>query len=334
MTPIETLWQTVEEEAKTAAQDRWVVRRVLPHGAHDLSVGVETPGGRRLLLLRTDRAALPQARALPECRGLEVFVRQGASAADGVLGVALKEPRFADVFTALATDLTARVTAAGSPADAVAALLGHLRRWQAFLAAAAEGLGEEARRGLWGELHFLREHLLPTFGPATVAAWQGSRGAHQDFQFPTGAVEVKASAAKNPQTVRITSERQLDETGVSALFLHHLSIDAREAGGESLPEMVASVRARLATDAGANDSFEEALLAGGWLDIHADRYSGRGYSVRESHFFRVTPGFPRIVEADLTDGVGDVSYALSIAACAPFAVTVTDVLQVLGDSTP
>ena len=137
-----------------------------------------------MLLLRTERAVLPPTRALPECRGLEVFIRQGAVAAEGVLGVALKEPRFADVFAALVTDLTARVAAAGSAADAVAALLGHLRRWQAFLAAAAEGLGEEARRGLWGELHFLCEHLLPAFGPKVVTSWKGTRGAHQDFSFP------------------------------------------------------------------------------------------------------------------------------------------------------
>src|SRR5258705_112061 len=119
MTAIESLWQAVEEEAKHAAQDKWVLRRVLPHGAHDLSIGIETPNGRRLLLLRTDRTALPRVRALPDCRGLEVFVRQGAGAEKGVLGVALKEPRFADVFTALATDLTARVKVAVSAADAV-----------------------------------------------------------------------------------------------------------------------------------------------------------------------------------------------------------------------
>jgi hypothetical protein len=33
-------------------------------------------------------------------------------------------------------------------------------------------------------------------------------------------VEVKTTAAKQPQSVRITSERQLDDTGVGALFLH------------------------------------------------------------------------------------------------------------------
>ncbi len=44
-------------------------------------------------------------------------------------------------------------------------------------------------------------------------AWRGPEPAHQDFQFTSGAVEVKATAAKQPQSVRITSERQLDDNG-------------------------------------------------------------------------------------------------------------------------
>lgn len=334
MTAIDTLWQSVEQDAKGALEEKWVLRRVLPHGLHDLSVGVETPDGRRLLVLRTHRLALPAPRALPECRGLETFVRQGASADEGVLGVALKEPRYADVFSALVTDLAGRVEAAASPTDAVVALLGQLRRWQAFLAAAAEALSEEAQRGLWGELHFLRERLLPALGPSVVAAWQGSRAAHQDFQFASGAVEVKTSAAKGPQTVHIASERQLDDKGVPALFLHHLSLDVREDGGESLPAMIQSVRALVASDMGATEQLEEALLAAGWLNANAERYSKRGYTVREANFFHVTAGFPRLLENNLPEGIGQVSYLLSIAACRPFATAAANVLKTIAAPPP
>lgn len=329
MTAIDSLWQSVEQDAQGVLEEKWVLRRVLPQGMHDLSVGVETPDGRRLLVLRTNRLALPAPRALPDCRGLETFVRHGASADEGVLGVALKEPRYADVFSALVTDLAGRVEAATSAGDAVAALLGQLRRWQAFLAAAAETLSEEAQRGLWGELHLLREHLLPAFGTSVVAAWQGSRAAHQDFQFATGAIEVKTSAAKGPQTVHIASERQLDDKGVPALFLHHLSLDAREDGGESLPAMIESVRGVVAGDIAASEGLEEELLAAGWLNANAERYSRKGYTVRESNFFRVAPGFPRLLEADLPDGIGDVSYLLSIIACRPFGLPASDVLKIL-----
>src|SRR5262249_42442642 len=132
--------------------------------------------------------------------------------------------------------------------------------------------------------------------------------------------------------VRIASERQLDDTALSSLFLHHLSLDARDAGGESLPSMVASIRALLADDPNARESLESGLLAAGWLDAMAERYAGRGYTVRSTSFFHVAPGFPRILEADLIEGVGDVTYGLSISVCAPFAVSPVEVLRVIQSS--
>lgn len=235
-------------------------------------------------------------------------------------GVILKEPRFADVFTALAEDLAGRVGDASDPAEQAGVFLGQLARWQKFLSASQEGLGDEEQRGLWGELHFLRTHLLPGMGADAVAGWKGGEKAHQDFQFEAGAAEVKTTLAKRPQVVRITSERQLDSAGWRALFLHVVALEPRDGGGETLPALVASFRVALAGEAAALETFEDGLLAYGYLDAHAGRYAERGYLVRSETTFRVRRGFPRLVEKDLPPGIGDVSYGLSIAALEAFAV--------------
>jgi hypothetical protein len=99
-----------------------------------------------------------------------------------------------------------------------------------------------------------------------------------------------------------------------------LVLEIREGGPATLPAMVESLRAVLASEAGAREQFEDALITGGYFDVHAPRYSGRGYAVRAAHWFRVRGKHPRIVEAELCAGVGDVHYALSLAACEPFAV--------------
>jgi Putative PD-(D/E)XK family member, (DUF4420) len=110
--------------------------------------------------LRVARVAIPSRNRWPSCRGLELFVRRlsGDRADEATLGAVLKEPRFADVFTALAEDLARRVTEAGSATAQVKTLLGQLARWQKFLAASAEGLSVEEQRGLFGELHVWRAH--------------------------------------------------------------------------------------------------------------------------------------------------------------------------------
>jgi hypothetical protein len=247
-------------------------------------------------------------------------------------GVALREMRFADVFAALAEDLAQRIEAAPA-SEAVAVFAGRLARWRRFLAAAAEGLGEEARRGLWGELHLLLEVLLPVLGEVTASGWKGPHAAHQDFQFPGAWIEVKTTVAKQPQAVRITSERQLDDTHAPALFLHVLALETVEGGATTLPELVARVRTALSLWPHAREQFEDGLLAARYLDFHAARYQGQGYAVRREDTFRVGPSFPRIIESDLPSGVGDTSYRLSLAACERFSVPLAALVSALRGTT-
>lgn len=322
---IEELWQALEAEAATARNAAWLTRRATPQPGWPLLVALEPASRTRALLLPAPRSALPPRRDWPECRGLELQTL--ALGADAHFAVRLRDATGADVFTALAADLAPRVAAAASGREAVTTLFGRLRRWQQFLLAARTGLSREQERALWGELHVAHAHLLPVFGPAaTVAAWKAALAAHQDFQFSTGALEVKTTAAKQPQSVRITSERQLDDTGVGALFLHVVVVDEREVApagstpGQSLPALIATLRAVLSIAPAVLVMFEDLLLEAGYLDAHAPRYEGRRRTVRRELTFRVRRGFPRLTERKLPAGVGDVSYALSLAAGAPFAV--------------
>jgi hypothetical protein len=246
-------------------------------------------------------------------------------------GVALKEVRFADVFTALAEDLARRVSEVTTPVEQARAFLGQLSRWQKFLTASAEGLTDEEQRGLWGELRLLRDLLLPVLGYSAVAGWKGPEEAHQDFQFESGAIEVKTTLAKQPQVVRITSERQLDDSAWPTLILYVIALDARDGGSETLPSMVASLRAKLTADPTAREQFEDGLLLTGFLDAHAVRYIDRGYVVRSESAFHVRQDFPKLVERDLSAGVGDVNYGLSISACASFSISGSKLTDTLGE---
>ena len=322
---IEELWRALEADAVggIAGRGGWLMRLARSVVGCPLFVGLEIGSRRRAILLQLPANSLPSRRLWPRSKGLESLAVSIES--ETYFGVGLKEPRFSDVFTALAEDLARRVSEAADPQAHARAFLGQLARWQKFLSASSDGLSEESQRGLWGELHFLREQLLPGLGPAAVGGWKGGEGAHQDFQFQEGAVEVKTTLAKQPQVVRITSERQLDSTAWKVLFLHVTALDVTDAGGETLPAMVASLRIAMASEPAAREQFEDELLMAGFLDAHALRYSARGYTVRSASSFRVGPGFPCLVEAQMPVGVGDVSYALSVAACEPFKVSDADV---------
>jgi hypothetical protein len=239
---------------------------------------------------------------------------------EAYFGVSLREPRFSDVFTALAEDLGRRLMAVPDADARPSALIDGLARWQKFLAAHIEGLGLEAQRGLWAELHFLRTELISLTGAeCAVAAWQGPLRAAQDFLLPGGAVEVKATFAKPPFVVPISSERQLDARGLNSLFLRHYALAEREGVGESLPKAVAAARAAVRAS-GAEEQFEDRLLSVGYLDAHAPRYEGHGWRIRAKRDFAVRRGFPCLVERELPSGVGSVRYCLALAACERFAI--------------
>ena len=314
---IEEQWLALEQEQSPG--DVWRMQLARPLKGHPLFVAFD--GKRRALLLRVTAVAIPQKNHWPVCKGLEILaILLGGHA---YFGVSLREARFGDVFTALAEDLARRIAqvAGNTPAKDVGVMIGQLTRWQRFLAASNVGLGPEAQRGLFGELHFLNFQLLPKCGSLAVTAWKGPDGAHQDFQFPGVWVEVKTTLAKQPQSVRITSERQLDNTHGPSLFLHVLMLEIQEGGGLSLPVMVGKVRDALNSSLTALEIFEDSLLAAGYLDIHASRYLGIGYAIRKEEHFHVLEGFPRLIESDLPAGLGDTSYHLSLAACSAFAAT-------------
>jgi hypothetical protein len=333
---IEELWKEIEAEAAADDGTAWLLRRATAAPGHPLLVALEPATRIRTLLVPAAKSEVPPRRDWPECRGLELQIVSIAGATH--LAVRLRDAASADVFTALADDVAPRVAAATRTVDAVTALLGRLRRWQQFLAAAQVGLSREEERGLWGELHTLKTHLIASLGAAeAVAAWKAGSAAHQDFQCPAGALEVKTTAAKQPQSVRITSERQLDDTGVGELFLHVVAIDEREvapvgtAPGTSLPVLVGELRIVLAATA-TLAVFEDRLMECGYFDLHAPRYEGRRRTVRSEQTFRVAEGFPRLTETMLPPGVGDTSYAVSLAACAPFSTGIPEMLAAISNS--
>jgi len=273
---IDEIWRELEIEASNGSASAWLMRFALPKPSQPLMIAIEVASRHRALLLAVSRFSQPHQSEWPLCTGLELF--NVDLAGQCYLGVRLRDAACADVFAVLAEDVAPRVASASSAPNAAAILISRLRLWQKFLAVGKAGLSPSLQRGLYGELATLRHHLVPRFGKTTsVAAWHAPHRSHQDFQFNTGAIEVKTTSAKQPQNVTITSERQLDGTGIQDLFLHVVILDERDVlagaimSGDSLPQMVSEIRGTLGDTPDAARDFEEKLINAGYLDVHAHR---------------------------------------------------------------
>lgn len=321
--------ETWRELEATPGEAGFVQRRIEPDSKQDIFLGVRKTTNQRVLLLEVGPARIK----LPVVEGGAVTLTQvQLSGPDRfAIELALTSAAYVDLFSALVTDIVSVVAPAAGITEAMKQFVGRFERWQAFLKAAGEGLSRQRQRGLTGELIALRDWLSECAGLTdAVTAWTGPANAPQDFSFGPVAVEIKTTAANRHQHLSISSERQLDAANLEHLFLLHLSVDEQQGVGPTLPVIVDDVRSLLASEPHSQVVFEEKLFAGGYHDMHADRYR-TGYSIRESNLFKVTEGFPAITEGRLPVGIGDVHYSVAVSACAPWVVDRNALVDALGD---
>ncbi|MBK3625361.1 PD-(D/E)XK motif protein [Streptomyces sp. MBT49] len=334
MTVTEDEWRELESPQETPGRSSL---RLHPESPLDIFLTVSHPGRQRMLVLRADaRSADPIVRSvgrLPKAAGIEMNL-SAVSRVEYELQVILTANELREVFNPLVADVAETAKAAPAAAEALAAAVDRFGRWQDLLRAVSrDGLSPEARRGLYGELLVLGDVLLTSLAQSeTVEAWTGPTGTNQDFQLAEVAIEAKASVAKRPRSIRIASERQLDGTGTPALLLALAQLDERRGGtGESLNTRVESIRRQL-TNPTARVRFDGLLIQVGYLPGHHDLYEEPRYTLRELRFWHVREGFPRLVESDLPEGVGDCTYNVSTSGLDAYRATADEVRELIGGS--
>lgn len=289
------------------------------------------PQHQLLILLRSH--SVTATRILPTWDGLEIEaeLHDVADIRRGIFLVLRQSlPGTAQVFASVADDICEAVRMLDASEDLAETVSARLGIWKTFFDEhGLDGLSPEARRGLYGELWFLRERLTPVTGiEDAVRAWAGPHRAQQDFTLHGVAIEVKTTVAVQHRRVSIASARQLDDAGLRSLLLAVVSLSEQDRG-ETLPEIVRDVEQRAASaGAAVTMLYREALRAAGYLEADAPRYA-TGHVFRALQLYQVREGFPRILERDLLPGIGEVRYQVELGACAPFLVDDTSLQQLM-----
>lgn len=295
----------------------WMRRRMRTAGAR-VHLAVDAQSRRPSVMLDVPLALVPGLGDLQRTAGLSVTLKHPEDVSDTqrALAVELADIEFLDLFAVFCADLVSRLATCHHAQDAATVLRGRLARWQEFLAAVKEGLGRHAVVGLFGELTFLVEEVVPAAGIGMIVAWTGADRQPQDFVVPDlCAVEVKTSASQQLQQVRINGERQLDATGLPVLFLLCIRLEQVAAGGKSLPELVNALRETAEGHGELRSALDMRLALAGYRDRDASRYGQFRFIVAETRVYEVAEGFPRITPADMPSGTSDVSYTLDLKLC-------------------
>lgn len=251
-------------------------------------------------------------------RGIEVDLKRADSADTQNLVLTLQKHVDRDLFFGLCQTLVGSLTPESDPGAGLAVALAHIKRWKAFLAGPdARILTPNEVRGLFAELQFLRDlygHHLPH--AHAVDSWLGPDRSQQDFIFGNTAVEIKSLSGRERNSVRISSEDQL-ETLSDRLFLkiYRLSEMPNSDQAVSLNDLVRSIESELA-EAGAVEAFTSKLADYGYTPIV--EYDTPVFIVSGIQCHLVTEEFPRLVRSRLPSGLAKVSYDIQLEAIAAF----------------
>jgi Putative PD-(D/E)XK family member, (DUF4420) len=321
---LERVWNDLSGVSGHRPADGMTRRRIMPGSNLHFFLCVLWPAGKWGVLIEGRDIVDGKLPKLTSSRGLTTTI-QSVPGEEGnrlSLLIGLEHAEFHDLFATFVTSLLSQLSQVSDEKVAFRHAADYVARWKRMMEGTTQGgLSPEQQRGLLGELYTLQFLMLPALpGMEAVRAWRGPTGGHQDFVHVDVAVEVKTTITKRHSLLKIESEKQLDESVFRALFLVHVRLD-EGAKGISLPEMVGDVRSRLKDTPLALNEFNLRLFESGYRDEDSPKYQEKKYVVSSPGVFRVEGDFPRMTEAHLPGGVGDVSYTIIADALGKYSVS-------------
>lgn len=327
------IWDKLEKATATAPDSGFLSQRILPDSVFDISLALKRPYNKRAVLITIKKQNIINLGNYPQVKGFSI--NQTVFSEDKrdhvTLELILEDQKYTGIYSSLVEDIIGNCTKESTEREMVQSLFKRLQMWRHFLEHyGSEGLNEIQQRGLYGELRFLRDFLIPSLGVTNaIMSWRGPQKAQHDFQVSGIAFEVKTGSEKQPQKIKVSSEQQLDDRGFNALFLNYISIKELVGSGETLPDIIQDIKSQCLDNPSALVEFENLLILAGYLDLHQEKYSQKGYTIRSSYIFKIKEGFPRIIEKDLKTGVGNVEYTIDLSACLSHIIDTNDFRNVL-----
>lgn len=313
-TKIDNIWLSLEVD--NSSHSGLLYKRYSAEVLPDVFIALKAPEKLRCIAFRISISFAFDENQLHKLKDIKIeTLSDEQDKSKKFLLILLLNKQHKDIFSTLCEDLIFGVSDVTSEQVLVEKLLDRLMKWQSlFEKVGKQGLSDEAQRGLYGEIYFLRFFINNTSDKIyCLKSWLGPEKSIQDFQYSNWAVEVKTTHGNNHQKIHITSERQLDDSIIEKIFLYHLSLDIRVGNGESLNSLIDDVLEILNENTVASNLFKLKLLESGYYETHRPLYEERGYTIRQENLYQVSGNFPRITESQIPIGVGDVRYSIVLS---------------------
>lgn len=317
------IWRSINDESRSSIFRSQIARRIPSKGIVPTFLASDVSNSSRALYFQIQLVDSNLVKRLPVFRGLEIlYLQTSVGEYESKYFIELKQsiPNTDNIFELVISDICDRILKLNELNDFVCALSRVLSEWKLFFDKLENGVFSLSfQKGLYGELVFLRDFLFNKHKIYdAINCWTGSERSNHDFQIGNNAVEIKTTAGKRHRKFYVSSEKQLDSTGLDNLFLLITEINTHlNMYGNRLPDIVESIFEIIDQDPVAKMMFEVKLCKYGYNHLFSDSYK-YGFSVSNTQVFEVKEGFPRLLSVDVSNGVGDLKYSVMIDACEPF----------------
>lgn len=171
-------------------------------------------------------------------------------------------------------------------------------------------LTENEVLGLLGELLFLKNTAIPTYGATDgLNSWSGPEPTHKDFSYKSNWYEIK-SINTFKKTVTITSLEQLDSELEGHLVVYTFEKMSPSFAGVSLNKLVSEILRDLSFDID-KDIFIAKLKQVGYS--YNEIYDNYVFNLIKKESYLINNEFPRIKADDLQKGITKVQYEVLLS---------------------
>ncbi|OCA86023.1 hypothetical protein A8F94_14360 [Bacillus sp. FJAT-27225] len=224
-----------------------------------------------------------------------------------------------NLFNVIANEIFNRLKGGDGASLAVSTTL---NKWRKFwLRGLKPILSENEIKGLFGELWFLKNWLLPK-GVDQVLTWFGPSRNRYDFESSNFSVEVKTTSSMAGHVHKINGLNQLEIPINGKLFLYSLRIRSDMRSKYSLPFLIRSIQDTLSDNVTLLLEFENKILESGYLSEYESEYEEFCFNIVDERMYLVSDGFPKITINDLKNGVPqgvqNIHYDLNLNNCTSY----------------
>lgn len=189
-------------------------------------------------------------------------------------------------------------------------IINRYNQWKKMFTGSNKVLTENEVLGLLGELLFLKDIAIPTYGSTDgLNSWSGPEPTHKDFSYKNDWYEIKSiNTFKN--SVSISSLEQLDSELEGHLVVYSFEKMSPSFAGISLNKIVSEIMRDLSFDTD-KDIFLNKLKQVGYS--YNEVYDNYVFNLIKKESYLVNDDFPRIKLNDLKKGIIKVQYEVLLS---------------------